>query len=110
VLHIGNASGRLAWGDKRTERWLEATYDWYRFRRGVAAARCWALSNTVGATLVLQLSRLRYRVLGTRAGPITKNRIVELRDELPRHRAMWHQPITSFLPSEPENARAVKPE
>jgi N-acetylglucosaminyl-diphospho-decaprenol L-rhamnosyltransferase len=48
ITHVGNASGARAWGPSRTERWLAATYDWYRTERGVAAARAWAALNLTG--------------------------------------------------------------
>jgi GT2 family glycosyltransferase len=48
VMHVGNASGRLAWGDERTARWLDASYDWYRLRHGAGAAWLWAVLNTIG--------------------------------------------------------------
>ena len=48
VVHVGNASGSQAWGGGRTAKWLLATYDWYRMRRGEAATRLWAAANIVG--------------------------------------------------------------
>lgn len=53
VTHVANAAGRLAWGPGRTERWLEATYDWYVLRHGPRAARRWAAVNTLGASFRL---------------------------------------------------------
>lgn len=53
VTHVGNASGQIAWSERRTERWLTATYDWYALRHGHAAARSWAAMNTVGALVNL---------------------------------------------------------
>lgn len=49
VTHVGNAAGARAFGSSRTQRWLEATYDWYRAERGTAAARTWAALNLLGA-------------------------------------------------------------
>jgi GT2 family glycosyltransferase len=48
VVHVGNASGAQAWGDSRTARWLDATYDWYALERGTVAAWVWAAVSTVG--------------------------------------------------------------
>ncbi|HMC39840.1 MAG TPA: glycosyltransferase family 2 protein [Acidimicrobiales bacterium] len=59
VTHIGNASGRLAWPEGRTDHWLPATYDWYRFRRGEAAARRWSAVNVLGAGWRLALKKAR---------------------------------------------------
>lgn len=49
VPHVGNASGEQAWGDARTERWLDATYDWYATAHGRTAARAWAAVQTAVA-------------------------------------------------------------
>jgi N-acetylglucosaminyl-diphospho-decaprenol L-rhamnosyltransferase len=75
VAHVGNASGSQAWGNGRTERWMTATYDWYRETFGVGAARRWAAVNTAavslqllgslpGAALGSQWRRRRMRELG----------------------------------------------
>jgi GT2 family glycosyltransferase len=48
VAHVGNASGQQAWGEDRTGRWLEATYDWYILTQGPVAARAWAAANASG--------------------------------------------------------------
>jgi len=48
IPHVGNAAGSQQWGDRRTARWLEATYDWYRSARGGAAMKVWALINLAG--------------------------------------------------------------
>ena len=50
VMHIGNAAGSQAWGTGRTERWLEATYDWYRLAHGEPSVRRWAAVNVAGVT------------------------------------------------------------
>jgi GT2 family glycosyltransferase len=50
VVHGGNAAGAQAWGDDRTRRWLDATYDWYRRERGPARTRGYAALNLVGAS------------------------------------------------------------
>lgn len=49
VPHVGNAAGAQAWGAARTERWLDATYEWYASERGRAAARAWAGVQTAAA-------------------------------------------------------------
>jgi N-acetylglucosaminyl-diphospho-decaprenol L-rhamnosyltransferase len=56
VRHVGNASGVQAWGDARTARWLEATYDWYRLAKGRLAMTAWAIVNV--AALVTLVARL----------------------------------------------------
>lgn len=48
VPHVGNASGVQAWGDDRTLRWLDATYDWYSLVHGRLAVRLWAAVNAIG--------------------------------------------------------------
>jgi N-acetylglucosaminyl-diphospho-decaprenol L-rhamnosyltransferase len=96
VLHVGNAAGAQAWGATRTARWWEATYDWVRFRRGVGAVRRYAAVNTVGVSMLLNLSRARRRLLGQRAGPLNANRIQELSDILPHHVTVMHEPATAF--------------
>jgi GT2 family glycosyltransferase len=62
VVHIGNASGAQAWGDRRTERWVEATYDWYERDRGSLAVRMWAFVNTIGLLAILGRAALRGRL------------------------------------------------
>ena len=49
VVHAGNAAGAQAWGNDRTRRWMEATYDWYRRERGPGPARAYAALNLTGA-------------------------------------------------------------
>lgn len=58
ITHVGNASGVQAWGSDRARRWLRCTYDWYQLRRGVLAARRWALANTIGALARLSTAGL----------------------------------------------------
>jgi GT2 family glycosyltransferase len=48
VTHIGNAAGAQAWGEARTEKWLQATYDWYRSVHGKRAVRRWAAVSALG--------------------------------------------------------------
>jgi N-acetylglucosaminyl-diphospho-decaprenol L-rhamnosyltransferase len=98
VMHVGNASGEQAWGETRTERWLEATYDWYRLRRGVAAARRWAFMNVVCVAVLLGRARAWRRILGVHAGTTTTIRITEMRQILPHHIAMMRSPRTAFVP------------
>jgi GT2 family glycosyltransferase len=51
VPHVGNASGVQAWGESRTRRWLDATYDWYALVHGRWRARTWAAVNASGMAL-----------------------------------------------------------
>ncbi|HEY3845157.1 MAG TPA: glycosyltransferase family 2 protein [Acidimicrobiales bacterium] len=99
VTHVGNASGRQAWGDRRTQRWWVATYDWYRSRRGAFAAWRFAATNTLGVAFLLMRARVRRRVLTDRSGGTTA-RIDELRQILPHHWAMVRAPRTAFAGSE----------
>jgi GT2 family glycosyltransferase len=46
VTHIGNVSGRKAFGMTREARYWQATYDWVRLERGPLAARLAAMANT----------------------------------------------------------------
>jgi GT2 family glycosyltransferase len=50
IVHVGNATGAREFGAFRESRWLDATYDWYVAEHSEAAARRWALANTVGLT------------------------------------------------------------
>ena len=86
VVHVGNAAGAQAWGEMRTARWWEATYDWYRFRRGEAAVRRYAVVNTLGVQLLLLRARL-----------FRKDR-ADLEQILPTHRAMARNPAGAFIP------------
>ncbi len=98
ITHVANASGRQAWGEGRTQRWWEASYDWYRLRRGVPAVHRWATMNTLGAGKMLGQARLRRRVQGARAPAETTNRIAELSAVMPTHRAMRRAPALAYLP------------
>ena len=60
VAHVGNAAGSQAWGDERTGRWLDATYDWYQLRHGDFATRCWAVANTGGVLVRLVPASVRW--------------------------------------------------
>ena len=50
ITHVGNASGGQAWGESRFDRMIEASYDWYRFRRGRGQTYVWGAANLVGVT------------------------------------------------------------
>ncbi|HEY1832679.1 MAG TPA: glycosyltransferase family 2 protein [Acidimicrobiales bacterium] len=99
VIHVANASGRLAFGDTRSARWWAASYDWYRFRRGVPAARRWATANALGATKMLLQYRLAQRLVGRRAR-LASAQAGELRKVLPLHWQMRRHPGTAFVPDE----------
>ncbi|HUC05070.1 MAG TPA: glycosyltransferase family 2 protein [Acidimicrobiales bacterium] len=103
VLHVGNAAGAQAWGDSRSIRWWQATYDWYRFRRGVPAVARYARTNTVGVGMLLAEARLRRRLKG-RFGASEAGRIADLEAILPLHREMAHNPAGAFVP--PPNGAA----
>jgi GT2 family glycosyltransferase len=49
VVHGGNAAGSQAWGQERTRRWLEATYDWSRREQGPRRTRAYAALNLAGS-------------------------------------------------------------
>ena len=51
VPHVGNAAGEVAWGDRRTAMWFDATYDWYALERGPLRAWLWAAVNAGGLTV-----------------------------------------------------------
>jgi GT2 family glycosyltransferase len=53
VTHVGNAAGAQQWGARRTSRWLEATYDWYRTAKGRAAMEAWGVLNVAGLLWLL---------------------------------------------------------
>lgn len=61
VVHVGNAAGAQQWGEARTGRWLDATYDWYATARGPLTARTYAALNLAGATAKGGWARLRAR-------------------------------------------------
>ena len=63
VVHVGNASGQKAWGDRQMDRWLDASYDWFRSERGTARVIAWGALNLVGVTLHRQGARARRRHL-----------------------------------------------
>ena len=76
VVHVGNASGSLAWGDDYMGRGFDAIYDWYERDRSPVGARLWAALNVlrVGA-------RVGVRILALRP-PVGH---ADLRRELPHH-------------------------
>jgi N-acetylglucosaminyl-diphospho-decaprenol L-rhamnosyltransferase len=82
VTHIGNVSGHQAWGSRRTELWLNATYDWYLVRQGGPAARRWAAANALGVLWRLLVKRVR-RAAGRSFAPWEE----QLRPALRVH---WH--------------------
>jgi N-acetylglucosaminyl-diphospho-decaprenol L-rhamnosyltransferase len=49
VHHDESAATAAAWGDERTQRWMDATYAWMRDTRGAARARAVAAVNVAGA-------------------------------------------------------------
>ena len=83
IPHVGNAAGAQAWGERRTARWLDATYDWYAVVRGPRAARAWGAVNAVGVAAKLVGTRL---VLAAR---------VPWRRE---QRWWWYGQLRSWLP------------
>ena len=76
VRHAGSVATGDAFGARRTDRWMLATYAWIARRRGLAAARLVAALNVVGALARAALSRghprrranLRWARLHARAG------------------------------------------
>jgi N-acetylglucosaminyl-diphospho-decaprenol L-rhamnosyltransferase len=108
VMHVGNAAGAQAWGTGRTAKWWEATYDWYRFRRGVPAARRYARVNVLGVAFLLHRARLHRRLRGIRTPPETAGRIADLGQILPTHRDMARQPAMAFIPP-PNNVSSPHP-
>jgi GT2 family glycosyltransferase len=61
VVHVGNASGEQAWGDRQVERWLDASYDWFRSERGAVRTIAWGAVNVAGVTLHRQGAPTRLR-------------------------------------------------
>jgi hypothetical protein len=51
VDHHESGAAKEAFGDGRVERWLRASYDWQRRRRGPRAARTYAALNLAGAAI-----------------------------------------------------------
>ena len=97
VTHIGNASGSQAWGWRRTERWLSATYDWYGFRHGGPAARRWAAANVLGSAWRLGLKRAR-RLAGRPAAPWEEQLRPALRIHWSRFRGRDYGELTRPAP------------
>jgi N-acetylglucosaminyl-diphospho-decaprenol L-rhamnosyltransferase len=60
VRHFGAAATGAAWGDARTERWMNATYAWMARRRGPLRTRVFAAINVTGA-------RARWAIFGALA-------------------------------------------
>lgn len=84
VPHEGNVAGAKAWGDRRTERWLATTYDWYGRDRGRAAARRWAAANTAACAAVAA----RLAVTGHRREMVSLARLTGV-----HARAIVHLPV-----------------
>ncbi len=92
VAHVGDASGRQAWGDERATRWLDATYDWYAGVHGRSAMRRWAAVNVVAVVVHGAASAGRGLLGGTAAGT-ARHRARALVGLLPLHlRALWSGP------------------
>ncbi|HVA06307.1 MAG TPA: glycosyltransferase family 2 protein [Acidimicrobiales bacterium] len=106
VVHVGNAAGAQAWGETRTAVWWEATYDWYRFRRGTRAVRRYAVTNTLGVEFLLALARVRRRF---RPGGPATDMIAGFEQILPHHRAMARHAATAFIPPPNDGATAPLP-
>jgi GT2 family glycosyltransferase len=51
VVHVGNASGQRAYGNKRTAAWLANTYRFYRRHHGAAATATYRGANALGAAV-----------------------------------------------------------
>lgn len=49
VVHIGNVSGALAYGDRRTKAYMTNTYRFYRAEHGLAAEAAYRALNIVGS-------------------------------------------------------------
>ena len=102
-MHVGNAAGAQAWGQARSARWWSATYDWYRLRHGVGAARRWAAVNTVTVSLLLTSLKAWRRVRARSANEAQANalfgRINDLATALPLHIAMVRDPAHAYTPN-----------
>ena len=102
VMHVGNAAGAQAWGASRSARWWSATYDWYRLRNGVGAARRWAALNTVSVAVLLFTLKVWRRARGRSADQARATalfgRINDLATALPLHIAMLRDPATAYAP------------
>lgn len=57
IVHVGNAAGAQAWGDRRVDRYVRATSDWYADTRGKPRARAWAGLTCVGLAARLLVRR-----------------------------------------------------
>jgi GT2 family glycosyltransferase len=51
VAHEVSAAARQAFGEARVERYMAATYAWMAERRGIAVTWCFAIVNTVAASV-----------------------------------------------------------
>jgi N-acetylglucosaminyl-diphospho-decaprenol L-rhamnosyltransferase len=106
VMHVGNAAGAQAWGSGRTARWWQATYDWYRFRRGTPAVRRYATVNTLGVAFLLARAKLHRRLRGARTPADTEGRITDLGQILPTHVTMARHSATAFIPTPNDGSAA----
>lgn len=61
VVHVGNVSGRRAFGGARTARWVQESYDWYGHVHGPVRTRLFALVNLMGTLRHLLPSVVRRR-------------------------------------------------
>ncbi|HZN13890.1 MAG TPA: glycosyltransferase family 2 protein [Acidimicrobiales bacterium] len=84
VPHVANAAGAQAWGNDRTARWLDATYEWYADEHGRLAARAWAAVNAAGCAGKLVANKVLVRFGGARA-PQRGSLVGLFRQLLPLH-------------------------
>lgn len=84
IPHVGNAAGAIRWGDSRTSRWIEATYDWYRLARGRRAMTTWAMANSAGLLWLIGRRGVIGAVDPSRRGA-AKHQIREFSRVLPQH-------------------------
>jgi GT2 family glycosyltransferase len=59
VVHIGNVSGAMAFGDRRTQAFMRNTYRFYRRERGPAGALSLRALNVIGSGARYARARLR---------------------------------------------------
>jgi N-acetylglucosaminyl-diphospho-decaprenol L-rhamnosyltransferase len=68
VRHDASSAAIKAWGEERTARWMDSTYDWLRRRRGPVRSRLTAAVNVAGALARAALLSLGARVDARRFG------------------------------------------
>lgn len=66
IPHVGNASGRQAWGSTREQRFWAASYDFDAVARGRVHAHAWAAINALGSATHLLLNGVGRRLPGRR--------------------------------------------